>query len=89
MGKSGIVISSKVWTYYYLRHEIIHHLQADRMGVISQWSSPNWFIEEMAYMLSEDPRNQLSKTHQEYREKFSIWYKTVGKDKLWEASREI
>ena len=89
VGKSGIVISPKGWTYYYLRHEIIHHLQAERMGVISQWRSPNWFIEGMAYMLSEDPREQLSKTHQEYREKFSKWYKTVGKDKLWEASPEI
>ncbi len=89
VGKSGIVISPKGWTYYYLRYEIIHHLQAERMGIISQWSSTNWFIEGMAYMLSEDPREQLSKTHQEYREKFSKWYKTVGKDKLWEASPEI
>ena len=59
------------------------------MGVISQWNSPNWFIEGMAYMLSEDPREQLSKSHQEYREKFSKWSKAVGKDKLWEASPEI
>ncbi len=89
VGKSGIVISPKGWKYYYLRHEIIHHLQAEKMGVISQWHSPDWYIEGMAYLLSEDPRKKLSKSHQEYREKFSKWYKAVGNERLWEASREI
>lgn len=89
VGKSGIVISPKGWQYYYLRHEIIHHLQAEKMGLISQWRSPDWFTEGMAYLLSEDPREELSKSHQEYREKFSKWYKTVGDERLWDALREI
>jgi hypothetical protein len=89
VGKSGIVIGPKGWQYYYLRHEIIHHLQAERMGVINQWRSPDWLIEGMAYLLSEDPRVTLSKSHQEYRERFSKWYKTVGNEGLWEALREI
>jgi hypothetical protein len=89
IGKSGIIISPKGWKYYYLRHEIIHHLQAEKMGVISQWRSPEWFIEGMAYLLSEDPRESLYKSHQEYRQRFSKWYKTVGNERLWEASHEI
>lgn len=89
IGTSGIVISPKGWHYYYLRHEIIHHLQAEKMGGISRWRSPDWFIEGMAYFLSEDPRDKLSNSHQEYRDKFSTWYKTVGKERVWEASREI
>ena len=89
IGKSGIVISPKGWKYYYLRHEIIHYLQAEKMGVISQWRSPDWYIEGMAYLLSEDPREKLSKSHQEYREMFSKWYETVGNKRLWKAPHEL
>ena len=59
------------------------------MGVISLWRSPDWLIEGMAYLLSEGPRENLSKSHQKYRETFSKWYKTVGNERLWGASREI
>jgi len=86
IGTSGIVISPKGWKYYYLRHEMIHHLQAEKMGVISLLLRPDWFTEGMAYSLSEDPREKLSTPHQAYREKFSVWYKAVQKENLWEAS---
>lgn len=89
IGTSGIVISPRGWKYYYLRHEIIHYLQAKKMGVISQWRSPAWFKEGMAYLLSQDPREKLSAPNQEYREKFAKWYKTVGKEKLWAASKNL
>jgi hypothetical protein len=89
IGKSGIVISPKAWKNYYLRHEIIHHLQAEKMGVISQWRSPDWFTEGMAYYLSEDPRITLHAPYQEYRGKFSKWYKSVSNKELWHASRNI
>ena len=89
VGTAGIVISQRAWKYYYIRHEIIHHLQAEKMGVISQWHSPPWFKEGMAYLLSQDPRKTLSRPNQEYREKFAQWYKSTGKEKLWEASRKL
>lgn len=89
VGISGIVISPRAWKYYYIRHEIIHHLQAEKMGVISQWRSPAWFKEGMAYLLSEDPRKTLSEPNQEYREKFAQWYETIGNEKLWGASRKL
>lgn len=89
VGTSGIVISPRAWKYYYIRHEIIHHLQAEKMGVISQWRSPAWFTEGMAYSLSQDPRKTLSRPHQEYREKFAQWYETIGNERLWEVSRKL
>lgn len=83
IGTSGIVISPKGWKDYYLRHEIIHHLQAEKLGVFSQWRSPEWYKEGMAYSLSEDPRNTLSDKYQQYRTKFSQWTKERGKDNIW------
>lgn len=40
VGISGIVISPREWKDYCLRHEMIHHLQAERLGVYGQWRSP-------------------------------------------------
>jgi len=89
VGTSGIVISPRGWSYYYIRHEIIHHLQSEKMGVITQWRSPKWFTEGMAYSLSKDPRKELKKPYQEYRKKFAAWYKKTGHNELWNASNEI
>lgn len=89
VGVSGIVISPRGWKPYYIRHEIIHHLQSEKMGVISQWRSPKWFTEGMAYSLSKDPRKELKEPYQGYRKKFSVWYKKIGNNELWKASREI
>ncbi|VAW48324.1 hypothetical protein MNBD_GAMMA03-2071, partial [hydrothermal vent metagenome] len=77
VGVSGIVISPRAWEYYYIRHEIIHHLQAEKMGVITKWQSPAWFTEGMAYLLSQDPRKVLATPNQKYREKFAEWYKLI------------
>ena len=89
VGTSGIVISPRGWNPYYIRHEIIHHLQSERMGVISQWRSPKWFTEGMAYSLSKDPRKELKKPFQGYRNKFSIWYKKIGNRELWNEANKI
>ena len=40
VGTSGIVIGPRGWKNYYIRHEMIHHLQAERLGVLKQWRSP-------------------------------------------------
>ncbi|MDE0520316.1 MAG: hypothetical protein OXH71_06495 [Candidatus Dadabacteria bacterium] len=37
---SGIVIGPRGWKNYYIRHEMIHHLQAERLDVLKQWRSP-------------------------------------------------
>ena len=89
IAKLGIIVSPKGWKDYYIRHEIIHHLQAERMGVISLWQSPYWYKEGMAYFLSNDPRNDLGHPLQDYRTEFQVWYKNVGKDNLWSAGKSL
>ena len=83
VGVSGIVVGPRGWKNHYIRHEIIHHLQAERLGVFEQWRSPNWFKEGMAYALSQDPRPVLSEPWQGYRSRFEAWFRSVGRKRLW------
>lgn len=89
VGVAGIVISPRGWNQYYLRHEMIHHIQAERLGMYKQWRSPDWFKEGMAYSLSEDPRTNLSGPWQQYRVRFEAWYQSVGKERLWEEAKNL
>lgn len=85
----GIIVSPRGWNQTYLRHEMIHHLQAERMGIYRQWRSPVWFKEGMAYSLSQDPRTDLGKPLQGYRSKFEAWYRAIDKTRLWDAAKNL
>ena len=89
IGLSGIVIGPDGWNQYVLRHELIHHLQAERLGIFGQWRSPKWFKEGMAYSLSRDTRATLSKTLLEQKAEFEAWYKKVGKEDLWSEAEKL
>ena len=89
VGVSGIVISPRGWNKYYLRHELIHHLQAERMGLYRQWRSPDWFKEGMAYSLSQDPRTDLGDPLQLYRSRFEEWYQSTDKKWIWETAKNL
>ena len=89
IGTFGIVISPRAWKPHYVRHEMIHHLQDEKLGMIKAWLGPGWFIEGMAYALSEDPRPKLSEQFEQYRSQFENWYKQVGKERLWAEARKL
>lgn len=89
IGTLGIVISPRAWKPYYVRHEMIHHLQNEKLGTISLWRKPDWFVEGMAYFLSEDPRSTLSEPFEQYRSQFEHWYGQVGKDRLWSEAGKL
>ena len=89
VGVSGIVVGPHGWKDYYMRHEMIHHLQTERLGVVRQWLLPKWFTEGMAYSLSGDPRPPLTEPRKGYREKFERWYRSVGKGRIWTEVRKL
>ena len=89
VGISGIVVGPRGWKDHYMRHEMIHHLQAEHLGVIRQWLMPDWFTEGMAYSLSGDPRSPLSGPRKAFREKFERWYRSVGKERVWAEARKL
>ena len=48
-----------------------------------------WFIEGMAYSLSEDPRAKLPEPFERYRSQFEAWLRSVGREHLWEQARQL
>jgi hypothetical protein len=89
VGTLGIVVSPRGWDQYRLRHEMIHHVQAERLGMYRQWGTPVWFKEGMAYSLSEDPRAKLTEPFQQYRARFEQWYRSVGRKRLWAEAKKL
>src|SRR5262249_7946758 len=89
VGTGALVIGNRGWKLYLARHELIHHLQNERLGSFRCWLfKPLWFREGMAYSLSGDPRRPLVQPLEGYRSEFEAWYKQVGPDHLWaEAER--
>ena len=89
VGTVGTIIGPRAWKPYYVRHELIHYLQAQELGVPRLPVEPSWFVEGMAYGLSEDPRAPLAQPFEAYRSQFLAWYKSVGRERLWVEGRRL
>lgn len=86
VGTIGTVIGPNAWKNYYVRHELIHQLQAEKWGVVSTMLKPSWLVEGMAYALSEDPRPVLTEPWQNYRTQFMAWHGQLGHTDIWTAT---
>jgi hypothetical protein len=89
MGRLGTVISPRAWKPYYLRHEMIHYLQEEQLGYIKLLFMPAWFVEGMAYSLSEDPRDPLAEPFQAHRKAFRDWYAARSRSTLWSDAAKL
>jgi hypothetical protein len=90
VGTSGAVISPRGWKPYFVRHELIHHIQNEHLGILHAWLlTPAWFREGMAYSLSEDPRHPLPKNLEDYRVQFESWYGGIQPAALWSAAEAL
>lgn len=89
VGTVGTVIGPRAWKPYYVRHELIHHLQGQRWGVLRRILMPSWLIEGMAYSLSEDPRPNLAEPWQGHRHQFNQWLGKVGPENLWTEAEHL
>jgi hypothetical protein len=89
-GTVGIVVSDRGWHPHFVRHELIHHLQNERLGGLrTLLFKPTWFREGMAYSLSQDPRRPLPEPLQGYRSEFEVWFKQIGKSQLWREAERL
>jgi len=90
VGTVGFVISPRGWHKHFVRHELIHHLQNERLGSLNNWFfKPNWFLEGMAYALSEDPRRPLPQPLEGWRQEFETWHQVAGPDELWAFAAKL
>ena len=90
VGTFAVVISHRGWRPYLIRHELIHHLQNERLGwVRARLFVPEWWREGMAYSLSRDPRRPLPEPLEGYRSQFEAWFKQVGSAQLWVEAEHL
>ncbi|MDB5850515.1 MAG: hypothetical protein JWP29_4267 [Rhodoferax sp.] len=89
VGTIGTVIGPRAWKPYYLRHELIHQLQAENLGTIGVLLKPSWFVEGMAYALSDDPRAVLAAPWQGYRAQFNAWNAGNSLPRLWALAKDL
>lgn len=73
-GLDTLLINDRGWQDYILRHELIHHWQVEQFGVVQASRLPRWYIEGMAYSISQDPRDPLPRSDiQAWRDQFNAW----------------
>ena len=90
VGTFGVAISYRGWKPYFVRHELIHHLQNERLGTLNAWLlKPKWFTEGMAYSMSEDPRNPLPQPLQGWRDSFERWRESINEKNFWLAAEAV
>jgi len=90
VGTYGLVISYRGWHPYFVRHELIHHLQNERLGSLNAWIfKPNWFKEGMAYSLSQDPRRPLPEALESYCLRYEAWAKGIVPKNIWAEAEHL
>lgn len=75
LGTNRIVVGETGWVKFILRHEMIHHWQVETFGALRvDRKLPRWYIEGMAYELSNDPRKSvLNEEADKQRLQFRAW----------------
>ncbi len=89
VGTLGIVVGPRAWTDYLVRHEMIHYVQGRRLNVFRLLFMPKWFVEGMAYAMSEDPRAPLAQPFESWRAEFRAWHGRIDPDTLWPEARKL
>lgn len=82
LGTVATVVGPEGWEVYYLKHELVHQWQTDKLGSLAMYTAPQWLTEGMAYVFSDDPRPELSEPWQSHRKKFLEWYSGIDRAKL-------
>ena len=90
VGARALVVASRGWKPYYIRHELIHCLQVERIGGLRMLlQTPTWLIEGMAYSASQDPRRPLKEPWESYRQLYEKWADTIPAEQLWEKAAAL
>lgn len=89
IGSVATVVGPNGWKQYIIEHEMIHHIQNEKLGSLKFVSMPAWFVEGMAYSLSQDPRETLDEPWESHRTAFNEWYATIAPENLWKEAERL
>lgn len=82
-GGSAVLIGPRGWAKHYIRHELIHVAQYQKLGPMGAWRAPMWLIEGMAYSLSDDSRRPLPGELEALRAEFERRFGGEKGEALW------
>ena len=90
VGAQALVVSTRGWKPYYIRHELIHVVQVERIGGFRMlFHTPTWLIEGMAYSASGDPRRPLLEPWETYRHSYENWVEKTPIKELWPSAAAL
>ena len=90
VGAKALVVASRGWKPYYIRHELIHCVQVERIGGFRMLlHTPSWLIEGMAYSASQDPRSPLQEPWETYRTLYEKWAQQGPPEALWSRAAAL
>jgi len=89
VGTSGVVISPRGWTSTKIIHEFVHHIQAEKIGVIRMLFKPEWIIEGMAYSMSDDNMHDVPRRYIEAKKQFEKWRAEIEDENLWDKAKNL
>ena len=90
VGAAALVVASRGWKPYYIRHELIHCVQVERIGGFRMLlHTPVWLIEGMAYSASQDPRSPLQEPWEGHRRQYEEWAQQVPPEALWSRAAAL
>jgi hypothetical protein len=84
----GIILAPDSWVPHIVEHELIHMLQSERIGLYQRLRAPAWYVEGMAFTLSEPPAYDLPDYAQPLVAEYSVWEARVGRAAVWDAPRQ-
>ena len=83
----GIILAPESWVPHIVEHELIHMLQAERIGLYRRMRAPAWYVEGMAFTLSEPPDDDLPAYARPLVADYGAWEARVGRAGVWDAPR--
>jgi hypothetical protein len=90
VGSRALVVASRGWEPHFIRHELIHCVQVERIGGFRMLlHTPVWLIEGMAYSASQDPRRPLQEPWESHRRQYEEWAKQVPPEALWSEAAAL
>ena len=90
VGAKALVVAARGWKPYYIRHELIHCVQVERIGGFRMLlHTPRWLIEGMAYSASQDPRRPLKEPWESDRRQYEEWAQQIPPEDLWSRAAAL
>ncbi len=87
--KLGALIAQSSWSPHFVRHELVHALQAQELGAVQMMLAPAWFREGMAYSVSDPPGYDMPPQFEGYRDEYESWVVGVTNSELWSSAGDL